>query len=267
MRLVRILAGAAVVTVATMLGVVVPATAATGTNYVALGDSYASGVGTDDYISDGTSCDRSPEGYPGLWAAAHGAASFDLAACSGAETSDVLSGQLGGLSASTNLVTVTIGGNDAGFTTVIENCILENDSGCQTAINNAETFVHNSLPGLLDTTYRAIRSHAPNASVVVLDYPHFYQVPGSCIFGLDNTKRTAINSGADVLDAAIQTEVGRFGGFHFADVRGAFNPHEICSSGTSWLHSVDFTNLTDSYHPFAAGYSGGYLPVMDSVTG
>ena len=121
--------------------------------------------------------------------------------------------------------------------------------------------------GLLDKTYGAIRSHAPNASVVVLDYPHFYQVPGSCIFGLDNTKRTAINSGADVLDAAIQTQVGKFGGFHFADVRAAFNPHEICSSGTSWLHSVDFTNLTDSYHPFAAGYSGGYLPVMDSVTG
>jgi len=135
------------------------------------------------------------------------------------------------------------------------------------AIDNAETFIHNSLPGLLDTTYNAIRSHAPAASVVVLDYPHFYQVPGSCIFGLDNTKRTAINSGADVLDAAIQAEVGKFSGFHFADVRNAFNPHEICSSGTVWLHSVDFANLTDSYHPFAAGYSGGYLPVMDSVTG
>jgi len=267
MRLVRIVAGAAVIAVAAMLGVVAPASAATAVNYVALGDSYASGVGTDNYVNDGTNCLRSPQSYPALWSAAHHTASFTLAACSGAKTGDVLSGQLGGLSASTTEVSVTIGGNDAGFTTVIENCILENDSGCQNAINNAEAFVRNSLPGLLDNTYSAIRSHAPNASVVVLDYPHFYQVPGSCIFGLDNTKRTAINSGADVLDAAIQTQVAKFGGFHFADVRAAFNPHEICSSGTSWLHSVDFTNLTDSYHPFAAGYSGGYLPVMDSVTG
>jgi lysophospholipase L1-like esterase len=266
MRLVRILAGAAVVTVATMLGVVAPATAATGANYVALGDSYSSGVGTDDYINDGTSCDRSPEGYPGLWAAAHSTASFTLAACSGAKTGDVLSGQLGGLNASTSLVSITIGGNDAGFTSVIENCILSSDSGCQSAVSNAETFARNSLPGLLDGVYNAIRSHAPNASVVVLGYPRFYQIPGSCIFGLSNTKRTAINGGADVLDTVISGEAGKFG-FRFGDVRNAFSAHEICSSGSVWLHSTDFGNLTDSYHPFASGYSGGYLPVLDSITG
>lgn len=267
MRGLRILAGAAVVTIATMVGAVIPAFAATGTNYVALGDSYSSGVGTDDYISDGTSCDRSPEGYPALWAAAHSTASFTLAACSGAKTTDVLANQLGGLSASTTLVSITIGGNDAGFSTVIEDCIFDSDSGCVNEVNSAEAFAQNSLPGLLGNVYTAIRSHAPNASVVVLGYPRFYQVPGSCIVGLSNTKRTAINGGADVLDTVTANEAAKFSGFHFADVRNAFSPHEICSSGSVWLHSTDFTNLTDSYHPFAAGYSGGYLPVMDSVTG
>jgi lysophospholipase L1-like esterase len=267
MRLVRILAGAAVVTVATMLGVVAPASAATSVNYVALGDSYSSGVGTDNYINDGTSCLRSPQGYPALWAAAHKAAAFNLAACSGARTTDVLSGQLGGLSASTTLVSITVGGNDAGFTNVIENCIFDSDSGCQNRVATAETFIRNTLPGLLDNTYNTIRSHAPNAAVVVLGYPRLYQVPGSCVVGISDTKRTAINGGGDVLDTTIATEAGKFARFHFADVRNAFSPHEICSSGTEWLHSVDFNNLTDSYHPFAAGYSGGYLPVMDSVTG
>jgi lysophospholipase L1-like esterase len=266
MRLARILAGAAVVTVATMLGVVVPASAATGQHYVALGDSYSSGVGTDNYISDGTSCDRSPQGYPALWSAAHATASFTLAACSGAKTTDVLNNQLGGLSATTNLVTITIGGNDAGFTTIIEDCILDSDSGCTSAVNSAESFVRTSLPGLLDNVYTAIRSHAPNASVVVLGYPRFYQVPGSCVLGLSNTKRTAINGGADVLDTTISAEAGKFG-YQFADVRNAFSAHEICSSGTAWLHSVNFASLTDSYHPTVAGYSGGYLPVLDSVTG
>jgi lysophospholipase L1-like esterase len=267
MRLVRILAGTAVVTVATMLGVVAPASAASGANYVALGDSYSSGVGTDNYINDGTSCLRSPAGYPALWAAAHNASSFDLAACSGARTSDVLSGQLGGLNASTTLVSITIGGNDAGFTTVIENCIFDSDSACQNQVATAEAFAKNTLPGLLDNVYGSIRSHAANATVVVLGYPRFYQVPGSCVVGLSDTKRTAINGGADVLDSVIATEAGKFGRFHFADVRNAFSAHEICSSGTEWLHSVDFNNITDSYHPFAAGYSGGYLPVMDTVTG
>jgi lysophospholipase L1-like esterase len=267
MRLARILAGAAVVTVATMLGVVVPASAATGQHYVALGDSYSSGVGTDNYASDGTSCDRSPQGYPALWSAAHSTASFTLAACSGAKTGDVLGNQLGGLNSSTNLVTITIGGNDAGFTTIMENCIVDSDSGCVSAVNSAENYVRTTLPGLLDNVYSSIRSHAPNASVVVLGYPRFYQVPGSCILGLSNTKRTAINGGADQLDTTTSGEVAKFGGFHFADVRSAFGPHEICSSGTSWLHSVNFSNLTDSYHPTAAGYSGGYLPVLDSVTG
>jgi lysophospholipase L1-like esterase len=161
-----------------------------------LGDSYSSGVGTDNYYSDGTSCDRSPQGYPALWSAAHGTASFDLAACSGAKTSDVLSGQLGGLSASTNLVTITIGGNDAGFTTVMENCIIDSDSSCQSQVSSAETYIHNTLPGLLDNVYANIRSHAPNAQVVVLGYPRFYQVPGSCVVGISDTKRTAIDGGS-----------------------------------------------------------------------
>jgi lysophospholipase L1-like esterase len=266
MRLARTLSAATVLAAAAVLSVVVPASAA-GPNYAALGDSYASGVGTDDYISDGTSCDRSPEGYPGLWAAAHATSSFDLAACSGATTSSLLSGQLGGLSAATNLVTITIGGNDAGFTTVFEDCVLDSDSGCISEIDSAENFVRTTLPARLDNVYSSVRSHAPNATVIVLGYPRFYQVPGSCIVGLSNTKRTAINGGADLLDTTISGEVAKFAGFHYADVRSAFSAHEICSSGTSWLHSVDFTHITDSYHPTKAGYSSGYLPVLDSVTG
>ncbi len=267
MRLVRIFAGAAVVTAAVVLGGVLPAAAVSGTNYVALGDSYSSGVGTGDYYNDGSGCDRSPEGYPALWSAAHSTASFTLAACTGAKTSDVLNNQLGGLSSSTNLVTITIGGNDAGFSTVMEDCILDSDSGCVNEVDSAENYVRTTLPGLLDNVYSAIRAHAPNASVVVLGYPRFYQVPGSCIVGLSNTKRTAIDGGSDVLDATTSGEAAKYSGFRFADVRSVFSTHEICSSGTSWLHSVDWTDINESYHPTASGYSGGYLPVLDSVTG
>ncbi len=38
--------------------------------------------------------------------------------------------------------------------------------------------------------------------------------------------------------------------------------HEICDGSSSWLHSVDWTDITQSYHPTASGQSGGYLPAF-----
>src|SRR5271169_7069851 len=96
------------------------AEAASSVRYVALGDSYSSGLGAGDYISSSGSCDRSTNAYPEQWAAANSPATFTSAACSGATTADVLSGQVSALSVSTTLVSITIGGNDAGFSSVME---------------------------------------------------------------------------------------------------------------------------------------------------
>ena len=76
----RLLAAAALATVATLLAPTSPASAAT-PSYVALGDSYSSGVGTRSYLSDGTSCQRSTYAYPSLIAAARGYA-LNFRACS-----------------------------------------------------------------------------------------------------------------------------------------------------------------------------------------
>jgi lysophospholipase L1-like esterase len=268
MRLTKILAGAVASAAVLAMAAILPASAATPVNYAALGDSYSSGVGTGNYISSSGSCDRSNLSYAALWEAAHSVSSFDFAACSGAKTTDVLSGQLGGLSSSTNLITMNIGGNDAGFSSVMTTCIEDTifgDSGCITAVNNAETFVKNSLPGLLDTLYTKIKADAPNARVIIVGYPEFYQVPGTCSVGLDNTERSAINGGADQLDTTIKGEAGKYG-FTFADVRTAFSKNEICSS-TPWINSVNWTDITESYHPKAAGYANADLPTLDAITG
>lgn len=231
--------------------------------YAALGDSYSSGVGTDNYTSSSGSCDRSPQSYAQLWATAHGVTSFDFAACSGATTTDVLNSQLSGLSAATTLVSITIGGNDVGFATVMTDCNLSSDSGCLSEIQSSEAQVQSTLPAKLDAAYSAIRQHAPNATVVVLDYPHLFQT-GSCLTTLDNTKRTALNAAADVLDGAIQAATSRHG-FTFADARSRFSGHGVCGS-PAWINDITWP-ITDSYHPKAAGYSGGYLPTLDAVTG
>ncbi len=243
------------------LAIAAPAAAQSQVNYVALGDSYSSGVGAGNYYSSSGSCDRSANAYSALWAAAHDPASYLSVACSGATTSTVISSQLSALSAGTTLVSITIGGNDVGFTNVMESCVVFSTSTCVSAIGTAEREMTADLPGELDNVLSAIAAHAPNARVVVLDYPQLYDLArsSSCI-GLSNTDRTDLNQAANELDSQIQAAAGRYDDV-FADVRGQFAGQQICDSG-SWLHSVDWFDLSVSYHPTASGQSGGYYPVF-----
>src|SRR5512147_512381 len=144
-------------------------------DYVALGDSYSAGVGAGSYLTSGADCLRSSRAYPALWAAAH-ASSFSFAACNGARTGDVLADQLGALSARTNLVSITVGGSDAGYAKVMATCVLPGTTACLSAIAGARSFIDTTLPGNLDRLYSAIRGKAPAARVVVLGYPHFYEL-------------------------------------------------------------------------------------------
>ncbi|MBO0818285.1 MAG: lipase, partial [Actinobacteria bacterium] len=144
---------------------------------------------------------------------------------------------------------------------------LGSNSDCVSAVSNAENQARTVLSGKLGTLFADIRRDAPGAHVVVLGYPEFYDLARSsgCI-GLSTTKRNALDGGADVLDGVIKSETGNFGGFTYADVISAFAGHEICDS-SSWLHSVDWTFLTDSYHPTAAGQASGYEPVLARAAG
>nr|WP_042195369.1 SGNH/GDSL hydrolase family protein [Kibdelosporangium sp. MJ126-NF4]CEL21968.1 putative secreted hydrolase [Kibdelosporangium sp. MJ126-NF4]CTQ92748.1 putative secreted hydrolase [Kibdelosporangium sp. MJ126-NF4] len=232
-------------------------------NYVALGDSYSSGVGTGGPYSGG-GCKRSSSAYPRLWANSHAPASFNFAACSGAVTADVLNSQANSLSASTSLVTISIGGNDAGFVDTITTCTLNGDSACVNRVEQGKTFARNTLPGRLDNVYKTIRQRSPNARVVVLGYPRFYKVPGSCNVGLSDTKRSAINSGADVL-AEVTAQRAAAAGFRFVDIRTAWTGHEICT-GDWWLNSLTWP-VEESYHPNKNGQAKGYLPALNAVTG
>jgi lysophospholipase L1-like esterase len=231
--------------------------------YVALGDSYSSGVGTGSYLSASGACKRSAKAYPYLWAAAHSPSTFDFTACSGARTSDVLASQLTPLNSATALVSISVGGNDAGFSDVMTTCVLQSDSACLSRIDTARAYVDSTLPGRLDSVYSAIRAKAPAARVVVLGYPRFYQPGVAVCAGLSETKRKAINDAADHLDTAVAKRAADHG-FAFGDVRGSFTSHELCS-GSPWLNSLNLLNIGESYHPKAAGQSGGYLPVFNGL--
>ena len=258
-RCVSILATAGTATALVLIGT--GAAQASSAHYVALGDSYSSGVGAGDYTSASGDCDQSTNAYPYLWDGANAPASFADETCSGAQTADVVSSELGALSSATTLMSITIGGNDAGFSSVMEDCVLEGTSGCESAVASAESFVENTLPGRLDTVYADIAADAPNAHVVVMGYPEFYDLSqsGTCV-GLSYDSRSAIDGGADVLDGVIQAAAAKYG-FSYVDIRPYFSGHEICDSN-SYLHSLNWLDIDESYHPTAAGQADAYYPAF-----
>jgi lysophospholipase L1-like esterase len=264
----RLIAAASTLAAAALcaLAAAPPASAQSAIHYVALGDSYSSGVGAGSYTSSSGSCDRSTNAYSQLWASANDPASYVSAACSGATTSSVISSQLSALSSATTLVSITVGGNDVGFSSTMETCVLDSTSTCVSAISTDEAEIANDLPGELNNVLGDIRADAPSARVVVLDYPELYDLSksASCV-GLSTTDRTDLNQAADQLDSAIQAAAGRHGDV-FVDVRSAFAGHEICDSNR-WLHSVNILDLTESYHPTAAGQADAYYPAFSAAAG
>jgi lysophospholipase L1-like esterase len=262
----RLLIAAVVAAVALPLALVQSAGATSGTRYVALGDSYAAGLGAGSYLPASGDCSRSTRAFSQLWAAAHSPASYVSVACSGATTSDVADSQLPALSSDTTLVSIVIGGNDVNFAPTMYDCVVYGTDTCVSDVEADETLTRTVLPGRLDTLYSAIRARAPEAHVVVLGYPRLYDLSALLCIGLSSTSRQKIDEGADVLDGVIQTAAAAHG-FSFADVRPRFAAgHEICDLA-SWLHSVDWADISDSYHPTAGGQSGGYLPAFTAVAG
>lgn len=260
MRLARpVLCATIAALVLMLLGTPAQAAPSSTDTYVALGDSYASGTGAGSY--SGGSCYRSANAYPVLWANAKKPASFTFAACSGAETDDVRIGQVGSLSASTTLVSVSIGGNDAGFADVMYTCTVGSDSECVNRVNEAKAYARNVLPGKLDDTYAAIRAKAPNARVVVMGYPRIFK--SSWCWWFSTTKRNAVNSAADLLSDVTQGRAVA-AGFKYEDVRDNFAGHEVCSS-SEWINGIVWGNLVESYHPNKTGHANGYYPAFADV--
>jgi lysophospholipase L1-like esterase len=227
--------------------------------YVALGDSYSSGVGTPE--AEGP-CLRSPQGYPQLWVDTHEVSSFVDASCSGAKTDDVRADQVSSLSSETDLVTITIGGNDVGFADTMIICALGTTASCLDAVERGREYAKTTLPGDLDATYTDIRERAATAQVYVLGYPRLFE-EGDCPGGLAPEKRAALNDAADELSDIIAGRVAA-AGFRYVDVREQFAGHGVCAA-TAWIN--DFSLSVRAYHPNPEGYRSGYLPALSAATG
>ena len=185
---------ALVVVVMALFGAVAAANAAAA-NYTALGDSYAAGPLIPNQSLNPLGCLRSDHNYAHLTAAAKGLTLTDVS-CSGATTVDMTEAQnvepgpnppqFNGLAAGTNIVSVTIGGNDIGFTEIIENCITYNpfSTPCK---NQYDPGGHDQLAERIAdaapkvaAVLQGIHAHAPNARVFVVNYPDILPTGSGC---------------------------------------------------------------------------------------
>jgi lysophospholipase L1-like esterase len=225
--------------------------------YDALGDSFASGYGVPPY----SACGRSDGAYAVQLDGRMKVDLDDFVACAGATTTSMVSGgQLDALDADTDLVTVTIGGNDIGWSSAVTACLGGSDVQCAGALAVATGTVSNVLPGLLDTVYDAVATDAPNARVLVTGYPRLFSPAYGAYLGASPAEQQAMNDGADLLNRVIAREAARHG-FGFVDVTKRFDGHGA-NSPDAWLHGP-FDPA--AFHPNAAGYEAYTAAVPAAV--
>lgn len=218
--------------------------------YVALGDSYAAGVGGGAQRND---CWRAVEGYPVLMARSLG---LDLAyqACLGATLENVERDQVAALGPETTHVSLTVGGNDIGFTPVLIECAKPSwmaDSA--PVLDDALARLRTRLPQRLAALLVTIRERAPKADVAVTAYPVLFNGEDcNALTFFSPHEMTRLKEGVDGL-AEVIGSVAHEAGVRFVDPRAAFDGHAICDS-TEWLNGASLP-LEGSFHPNRAGHT------------
>jgi lysophospholipase L1-like esterase len=236
-------------------------------DYVAFGDSYASGYGGGPVLD---ACGRTAEGYPTLLDALPRVELDSFQACAGAtalttepappagpvdlpeQISAAVSADL--LNRQTDLVTVTISGNDVQFGSVVAACLGDVlPETCAPAVAAAQSFAETAVVPQLQASFAAIREAAPRAELVVAGYPHLFD--GTTPGALSIEAQNLFNAGTDALNAVVAQQVGDG---TFVDVTEVFAGHGI-GSADSWILPPD---VQFGLHPTAAGYREGYLPAI-----
>jgi hypothetical protein len=255
------------------VGVATPAQATSSPlRYVALGDSYsaASGVPPLDLFAPPW-CLRSSRNYPHVIAGATGARLTDVT-CGAAETSHFFTSQypgvppqLNALKPDTQLVTMTIGGNDSGvFVNAIVQCgaaglsTLGQGSPCKDRYGSSfeDTIRTTTYPSLVNAL-QAVRVKAPAAKVGILGYPWIMPATGGCfakmpvakgdvpyVRGIEATLNDAVRRAANATGAT------------YVNLDQVSNGHDACQPiGVRWVEPVLQGTNPVIVHPNALGES------------
>ncbi|MCM3921934.1 SGNH/GDSL hydrolase family protein [Frankia sp. AiPs1] len=230
----------------------------------ALGDSYSSGEGNPPFDTVTPRCRRSNQAWPQkLTTMAPPTTVALFAACSGA-TTDALNEsfkgelpqltQLRRLRTAPDVVTITIGGNDAGFSDVILSCFAWKcfwDGKDQREQNR----ITRELPDVLSANYAALKAAAPQSRILVIGYPEIFpssQRKNTCPW-LSSTERRQLTKLNSQLDRVIRRAAADADVEYVATDR-ALRGHELCTKD-SWVAPIGLLPPARdlSAHPTARG--------------
>ncbi len=299
------------------LGAFAVPTPSTELEYVAMGDSFSSGEGNPPYlfntdVDNYNTCHRSKGAYP-LLLEAEPSLALNLTgfpACSGAEIKHIINSsnlenseppQAAMISTSTDLVTMSIGGNDIGFGHVLQECTLvhelspgktqdETDQAyCATALDDARTVLESTaFEEDLATTYAGVASlGGDDTKLIIVGYPQLYpeyaNITEACTWGT-NPGSFGLTSGRDVSESEINeirsltsdlndllsTNVGTLedSNVRFADPSSRFVGHELCTSVPYFtgVHEVfDLVDVRASFHPNVIGQSKYFITIYSML--
>lgn len=254
-------------------------------SYVALGDSYTSGLGIAPQTGEPAGCYRSAVNYPALVAKELGVAEFTDVSCSSATTADLTAAQripgganppqLDALSAGTSLVTVGIGGNDVGFMEVLARCAVAGRVGsdCRSGFTGSDgkDQVARRIATAgerLDAVLAEAKRRAPAARVLVVGYPGLFPAdPAGCAGTLGRGVAAAdvgyLAEKADELNAELRRRAEAAGARYVDTVSAG---HDMCAGAAArWVEPPVPAAGLAAIHPNAAGERGMAAAVLASI--
>lgn len=254
-------------------------------DYVALGDSAASGPLIPP--STGTpGCLQSGSNYPHVLATLIDAETFTDVSCSGARSENIATEQqqtnsgpiplqIDALSPETDLVTITIGGNDVDLVSQARGCV--NFSPEPNGTSCADALTAGGVDVIGDATseaasgwgqvFDAIADRAPNAQLLVVGYGTYVR-PGGCYGTQPVWARDAdyLQRSVDAMNDALAAQAEEHGA-RFVDVRDVSVGHDACAAPDErFLEGVIPANPAAPLHPTAAGMAAFAQVVAGSLS-
>jgi GDSL-like Lipase/Acylhydrolase family len=245
--------------------------------YVALGDSYASGSGIGHYTAPGPSdCHRSLLAYSGLLTGALTPTGQLLrpvnVACHDATFEDYAFPQpVRGIEGpqsthlsreTTGLVTVSMSGNDLNFPQIVRDCLISLAGFCGVGEGNplAPPDLLDAVRDRLTIMYTSILANIrPDGQLVILTYPNItppsFPRDSPCWATselLSEAELAMIDELAFQIRVMIEAAAVGLPRTQVVDMSDAFEGHEVCTNDP-WANSLTWP-LYDSFHPNAAGH-------------
>ncbi len=270
---------------AALIALAVAPPAAGAADWVGLGDSFAAGPLIPNQSLSPLGCLRSDRNYARVAVAGTGMSLADVSG-SGARTTHMTNPQstsagtnppqFNALSAATRVVTVQIGGNDIGFTEILQNCVTYNPFGrpCRNRYNpGGNDEIHARIVATapkIAAVLQGIHAKAPSARVLLVDYLPILPENGSGCWPqvpLAYSDVPYLRAKHQELNAMLATQAAANGATLVKAYQAGIGRDACRSTSVRWVEPLVPGNAAAPFHPNARGEAGVAVPVKAASAG